>query len=52
MKDTETHTHIIYHVAKQMKQENKDIVGKKCIQDDNGVLIFSEEYKERAQKQH
>ena len=48
MKDTETYTHIIYHIAKQMKQENKGIVGKRCIWDDNGVLTFSEEYKERA----
>ena len=30
MKDIETDTHIIYHIAKQLKQENKDIVGKKC----------------------
>ena len=37
MKDTETDTHIIYRIAKQMKQENKDIVGEKCIWDDNGV---------------
>ena len=43
MKDIETDTHIIYHIAKQLKQENKDIVGKKCIWDDNGVLAFNEE---------
>ena len=43
MKDIETDTHIIYHIAKQLKQENKAIVGKKCIWDDNGVLAFNEE---------
>ena len=43
MKDIGTDTHIIYHIAKQLKQENKDIVGKKCIWDDNGVLAFNEE---------
>ena len=37
MKDIETDTHITYRIAKQMKQENKDIVGEKCIWDDNGV---------------
>ena len=35
-----------------MKQENKDIVGKKCIQDDNSVLAFNEEGKKKAWKQH
>ena len=34
-----------------MKQENKDIVGKKCIRDDNGVLAFNEEDKKKAWKQ-
>ena len=52
MKDIETDTHIIYHIAKQMKQESKDIVGEKCIWDDNGVLAFNEEEKKQAWKQH
>ena len=51
MKDIETDTHIIYRIAKQMKQENKDTVGKKCIQNDSGVLAFNEDNK-KAQKQH
>ena len=45
MKDIETDTHIIYRIAKQMKQENKDTVGKKCIQNDSGVLAFNEDNK-------
>ena len=35
-----------------MKQENKDIVKEKCIQDDNGVLAFNEEEKKKAWKQY
>ena len=45
-------THIIYQRTKQIKQENKDIVVKKCIQDDNGLLAFNEEDKKKACKQH
>ena len=52
MKNIEPDTHIIYHIAKQMKQENKDIVGEKCIRDDNGVLAFNEEEKKEVWKQH
>ena len=50
-KDIETDTHIIYPIAKQMKQENKDIIGEKYIQD-NGVLVFNEEENKKAWKQH
>ena len=53
MKDIETDTHIIYHIAKQLKQENKDIVGEKCYnRDDNGVLAFNEEDKKKVWKQY
>ena len=52
MKDIETDTHIIYRIAKQMKQRNKDTVGEKCIQYENGVLAFNEEDKKKAWKQH
>ena len=50
MRNIETDTHI-YRTAKQVKQENKDFVGEKCIWDDNGVLAFNEDKKE-AWKQH
>ena len=43
---------MIYRIAKQMKQENKDIIGEKCIWDNNGVLAFNEEQKKKAWKQH
>ena len=52
MKDIETDTHIIYSIAKQMKQENKDIVGKKCFWDDNGVIAFNGDDKKKTWKQH
>ena len=45
-------SNIIYRIAKQMKQENKDIVGEKCIRDDDGVLAFNVEDKKKAWKQH
>ena len=41
MKDIAADAHIIYRIAKQMKQENKDTVGEKCIWDDNGILAFN-----------
>ena len=52
MKDIDTDTHIIYHIAKHIKQKNKDILGEKCIRNDNGVLAFNEEDKKKAWKQH
>ena len=42
----------LHLIAKQMKQENKDIVGEKCIRNDNDVLAFNEEDKKKAWKQH
>ena len=51
-KDIETGTHVIYHIVKQRKQENKDIVGKKSIWDGNGVLAFNEEDKKKVWKLH
>ena len=44
MKDIETDTHVIYHIAKQMKHKSKDMVAERCIQD-NGVLAINEEEK-------
>ena len=48
IKDIGTDTNIIYRIGKPMKQENKDIVGKKYIRDDNDVLAFNEEDKKKA----
>ena len=52
MKDITTDAHIIYRKAKQMNQEHKDIASEKCIWDVNGVLVFNEEEKKKALKQH
>ena len=43
-------TYIIYSTAKQIEQQNKDIVGEKCIRNDNGVPAFNEEEKKKAWK--
>ena len=53
MEDIEADSyHIIYRLVKQMKQENKDTVGKKFIWDDDSVLAFHEEDRKNAWKQH
>ena len=52
LNDIDSDSNIIYRIAKQMKQENKDIVGEKCIRDDDGVLAFNVEDKKKAWKQH
>ena len=46
----QTDTYITYSTTKQIKQENKDIVGEKCLRNDNGVLAFNEEEKKKAWK--
>ena len=43
-------TYITYSTAKQIKPESKDIVGEKCIRNDNGVPAFNEEEKKKACK--
>ena len=43
-------TYIIYSTAKQIEQQNKDIVGEKCIRNDNVVPAFNEEEKKKAWK--
>ena len=52
LNDIDSDSNIIYRIVKQMKQENKDIVGEKCIRDDDGVLAFNVEDKKKAWKQH
>ena len=52
LNDIDSDSNIIYRIAKQMKQENKDIIGEKCIRDDDGVLAFNIEDKKKAWKQH
>ena len=40
-----------YRIAKQMKRENQDVVGEKCIGDDTDNPTFDES-KRRAWKEH
>ena len=47
-KDTVT----VFRIAKQMRKENKDIVGEKCIRNDSGKLAYSDDEKKIAWKQH
>ena len=42
----------IFRIARQMKDENQDVVGEKCILDDAGNLCISVEDKKRAWEQH
>ena len=42
----------IFKVAKQMTKKNKDIVGEKCIRNDDGSLALSDVSKRQAWKSH
>ena len=42
----------IFRIAKQMKKDNQDVVGDKCIKDDTGNLSLTTESKKAAWKQH
>ena len=41
----------IFRIAKQMKRENQDVIGDKCVRDDDGVTAH-DEAKRKAWKQH
>ena len=42
----------IFKLARKMKDENQDIVGEKCIKQDNGSIVFSDTDKLAAWKSH
>ena len=42
----------LFRLAKQMRKENQDVVGEKCVRDDEGCLSFSDADKKKAWKQH
>ena len=44
-------TDTIYRVAKQLRHENQDVVGEKCVFD-NGNMVFNEDAKKIAWQQH
>ena len=52
MKNIENDYVTVFRIAEQMRKENKDIVGGKCIQDDSGKLAYSDDEKIKAWKQH
>ena len=45
-------TDTIYRVAKQLSHKNQDVVGEKCVFDDNGSMAFNEDAKKIAWQQH
>ena len=42
----------IFKIAKQLRKDNQDVVGDKCVKDDSGDLSFDNEAKKVAWKQH
>ena len=42
----------IFKIAKQLRKDNQDVVGDKCVKDDSGNLSFHNEAKKVAWKQH
>ena len=42
----------VFKIAKQMKNTNQDVVGEKCIRNDEGNLASTEEEKKLAWKSH
>ena len=48
LKNVENDDVTVFRIAKQMRKENKDIVGEKCIRDDSGKLAYSDEEKKKA----
>ena len=52
LKNIENDDVTVFRIAKQIKKENKDTVGEKCIRDSSGRLACSDEEKKKAWKQH
>ena len=42
----------IFKIVKQLRKDNQDVVGEKCVKDDSGNLSFDNEAKKVAWKQH
>ena len=51
-KNIENNYVTVFRLAKQMRKENKDIIGEKCIRDNSGKLAYSDDEKIKAWKQH
>ena len=50
--DVDSNRDMIYRIVKQMRAENQDVLGDKCVKDDNGNLSFCDEAKKAAWKAH
>ena len=42
----------LFHIAKQIRKQNQDIIGEKCVKDDDNKLAFSDTTRKNAWKQH
>ena len=42
----------IFKLAKKFKHDNRDVVGEKCVRDDNGNPSYSDDAKKTAWMQH
>ena len=42
----------IFKMEKRMKHEHQNIIGEKCVKDDNNILAFDEESKRITWKNH
>ena len=42
----------VFRIAKQMMRENQDVMGEKCVKNDEGELALTPEAKKAAWKQH
>ena len=40
----------LFHIAKQIRKQNQDIIGEKCVKDDDNKLAFSDTTKKNAWK--
>ena len=52
LKNIENDYVTVFRIAKQVRKENKDIVGEKCIRDDSEKLVYSDDEKIKDWKQH
>ena len=42
----------LFRIARQMKQDNQDVVGEKCVLNDEGAMTFSDSARKKAWHQH
>ena len=50
--DVSANDNNIYKIAKQMERNNQDVAGEKCIKNDGGELMISDEGKLKAWVEH